>query len=104
MRPAPHHPLIHIISGKCNNNDISNSTATLTDIGDPEFGYRLLDGPFAGYSVVSGVAGDEISAWKECVAVPIGELVALRAAFMGVEPTNFQHAVIQKLFIHTPRR
>ena len=100
----PTEPLIRIDKGVLRGNDISGTTATLADVDDPEFGYYLLDGPKQGFTICEDVAGESITAARPCAAVPIGELKALRNAFMGVELTNFQHAVIQKLIARTPIR
>lgn len=91
-----------IDKGVLRGNDISGTTATLADVDDPEFGYYLLDGPKQGFTICEDVAGESVITARPCVAVPTGELVALRAAFMGVELSNFQHAVIQKVFAHIP--
>nr|DAM79865.1 MAG TPA: hypothetical protein [Caudoviricetes sp.] len=96
----PTAPLIRIDKGACGDTDISGTTATLVDVNNPEYGYYLLDGPQAGQYIYEGYPDEKIAAWRPCTAVPIGNLVAMRAAFMGVELTNFQHAVIQKLFAH----
>lgn len=100
--PYPTVPLIQILSGKHNNKDIPGAIATLVDTYDPTFGYYTLNGPCAGFTVVPDRPGDKINAWRECAAVPTSELVAMRAAFMGVELSDFQHAVIQKVFAHIP--
>ena len=95
-------PIIRIDKGVLRGNDISGTTATLADVDDPEFGYYLLDGPKQGFTICEDVVGESIIAARPCVAVPTGELVALRAAFMGVELSNFQHAVIQKACANLP--
>lgn len=100
--PNPTVPLIQILSGKYNNENISGATAALVDIDNPESGYHLLDGPFAGRLVVPGVIGDEINAWRECAAVPISELTFLRDVFMGVETSKNQTAAIHKVCRHLP--
>lgn len=96
-------PLIQILSGKYNNENISGAIAALVDIDDPESGYYLLDEPFAGHPVIPGVIGDEINAWRECAAVPISELTFLRDMFMGVETSKNQTAAIHKVCRHLPR-
>ena len=96
-------PIIRIDKGVVRENDISGTTATLADVDDPEFGYYLLDGPKQGITICEDVAGESIIAARPCVAVPTGELAALLDALTGVELTNFQHAVIQKLSAHIPR-
>lgn len=104
MNTRPTAPLIIIDKGKCHGTDISGSTAALVDAGNPACGYYILDGPRAGWCINDDYTINEIAAWRECAAVPTGELVALRAAFMGVELSNFQYAVIQKLCAHPQRR
>lgn len=99
----PTDPLIRIDKGTCGDADISGTTATLVDVGNPETGYYLLDGPLAGQYIWEGYEDEEITAWRPCVAVPIGELVAMRAAFMGVKLSRFQHEVIQKLLTYPPQ-
>ena len=101
--PWPTKPLIRILSGKHNNKSISNTIATITDVDDPKFGYYLIDGPYAGFTVTPGATGDEISAWRECAAVPISELAFLRDVFMGAETSRNQTAAIHKLYRHLPR-
>ena len=96
-------PIIRIDKGVVRENDISGTTATLASVDDPEFGYYLLDGPKQGITICEDVVGESIIAARPCVAVPTGELAALLDALTGVELTNFQHAVIQKLSAHIPR-
>ena len=102
MSTRPTAPLIIIDKGECCGKDISGSTATLADTDNPSWGYYILDGPRVGWLVNDDYTIDEIAAWRECTAVPTGELVALRDAFMGVGLSNFQHAVIRKLAAHLP--
>lgn len=99
----PTEPLIRIDRGMIQETDISGTTGTLVDVNNPEYGYYLLDGPRAGQYIYEGYPDEKITAWRPCTAVPIGELTALRNAFMGVELSNFQHTAIQKLIAHTPR-
>ena len=99
----PTEPLIRIDKGTYGDVDISGTTATLVDVRNPEYGYYLLDGPAAGQCVCEGYKGEEITAYRPCVAVPIGELVVTRAAFMGVKLSRFQYEVIQRLVAHTPK-
>lgn len=101
--PHPTAPLIQILNGKHNNKDIHGAIATIVDVYDPEFGYYILNGPCTGSTVIPDGSGDEIAAWRECAAVPTSELAALRDAFMGVELSDFQHAVMRKLFTHLPK-
>jgi hypothetical protein len=103
MSTWPTAPLIRIDKGTCGDTDISDTTATLVDVNTPEHGYYLLDGPRAGQYIYEGYTDEKITASRPCTAVPTGELTALRDAFTGVELTNFQHAVIQKLSAHIPR-
>lgn len=103
MSTWPTAPLIHIDKGTCGDADISDTTATLVDVNTPEHGYYHPDGPRAGQYIYEGYPDEKITASRPCTAVPTGELTALRDAFMGVELTNFQHAVIQKLSAHMPR-
>lgn len=100
----PNAPLIIIDKGTYHGDDISGTTATPVNIDDPECSYYMLDGPRAGYSILEDAIGEEITAWRPCVAVPIGELVAMRSVFMGIELTRFQYEVIQKLFSHTTKK
>lgn len=102
MNTRPTAPLILIDKGECLGKDISGTTATLVAPDDPQYGYCLIDGTHVGWCVNDDPELDEIAAWRPCVAVPTGELVCLRAAFMGVELSNFQHAVIQKVLSHLP--
>lgn len=95
-------PIIRIDKGMLRGNDISGTTATLSDVDDPEFGYYLLDGPKQGFTICEDVVGESIIAARPCMAVPTSDPVALWAAFIGVELTNFQHAVTQKVFAHLP--
>jgi hypothetical protein len=97
-------PIIRIDKGVVRENDISGTTATLASVDDPEFGYYLLDGPKQGITICEDVVGEAIIAARPCVAVPTGELTALRDAFMDVELTRFQYEVIQKLLTHTPKK
>lgn len=99
----PTAPLIQILNGKHNNKDIPGAIATLVDVCDPTFGYYILNGPCTGFTVVPDRPGDKINAWRECAAVPTGELAALRAAFMAVELPDSQRAVMQKLLTHLPK-
>lgn len=102
MNTRPTAPLILIDKGECLGKDISGTTATLVAPGAPQYGYCLTDGTHVGWCVNDDPELGEIAAWRPCVAVPTGELVALRNAFMGVELPNFQRAVIWKLSAHLP--
>lgn len=104
MSTWPTAPLIRIDKGTCGDTDISDTTATLVDVNTPEHGYYLLDGPRAGQYTYEGYPDEKITASRPCTAVPTGELVALRHAFMGVKLTRFQYEVIQKLLTHTPKK
>lgn len=103
MDTTPTTSLIRIDKGFYCGTDISNTTATLVDVDNPASGYYLLDGPHLGLHLNDGHSLNEITACRPCVAVPIGELEALRHAFMGVELNRFQNAVIKKLITHTPK-
>lgn len=103
MDTTPTTSLIRIDKGFCCGTDISNTTATLVDVDNPASGYYLLDGPRLGWCINDDHPQNEITAWRPCVAVPIGELEVLRHAFMGVELNRLQHAVIQKLITHAPK-
>ena len=103
MSDYPTEPLILIDKGSYQGVNIDGTTATLVDTEDPKSGYYLIDGPKIGYSIHEDNTLERITAWRPCVAVPIGELEALRHAFMGVELNRLQHAVIQKLITHAPK-
>lgn len=103
MTAYPSVPLIRIDKGACGDTDISGAITTLVDVNNHKYGYYLLDGPHAGQCIHEGYPDEKITASHPCTAVPTGELTALRDAFTGVELTNFQHAVIQKLSAHIPR-
>jgi len=93
--------IIRITDGKHNNKDISGSTATLVDLDDPECGYCLIDGPYAGFCVVPDVIGDEISAWKTATAVPDEVIDKLHAAFYDVDMNEQQREAFQALETYT---
>ena len=103
MNTQPKEPLIHIDKGEYYGTDISGTTATLADVGDPEYGYYLLDGPRAGYTICEEDVDKAIASWRPCAAVPIGELEFLRSAFMGVELNRLQSSAIQKLIAYIPK-
>lgn len=75
----------------------------MVDVNNHKYSYYFFDGPRAGQCIHEGCPDEKITASRPCTAVPAGELTALRDAFTGVELTNFQHAVIQKLSAHIPR-
>lgn len=103
MNATPTALFIIIDKGKYYGTDISGTTATLADVGDPEYGYYLLDGPRAGYTICAEDVDKAITSWRPCASVPIGELEFLRSAFMGVELNRLQFSVIQKLIAHLPK-
>lgn len=98
----PTEPLIVIDKGQCRGYDISGTVATLVDVNNPEFGYQLLDGPRAGYSIYEDGVGDKIIAWRPCAAIPIGKLSFLRDVFMGIELRWNQYAAVQRLAAYLP--
>jgi hypothetical protein len=73
------------------------------DAEDPESGYYLIDGPEIGYSIHEDSPLEHITAWRHCVAIPIGELSFLRDVFMGAELSKNQYAAIQRLSAHLPK-
>ena len=95
-------PTNRIDKGACGDTDISGAIATLVDVNNPKYGYYFLDGPHAGQCIHEGYPEEKITASRPCIAIPTAELTALRDAFTGVELTNFQHAVLQRLFAHLP--
>lgn len=99
----PTEPLILIDKGSRRGVDIGGTTATLTDAEDIESGYYLIDGPQIGYSINEDTLSDDITAWRPCVAIPIGELSFLRDVFMGAELSKNQYAAIQRLATHLPK-
>lgn len=62
MNNQPTVPLIKIDKGTYHGDDISDTTATLVNIDDTEFGYHPLDGPRAGHSIHEDAIGEEIAA------------------------------------------
>lgn len=103
MHTTPTAPLIRIDKGKCCGIDLSGATATLVDIDNPAHGYYILDGPLLGWTINDDQSLNEITAWRPCVAVPIGELAFMRDAFMGAELSKNQIAAIQRLSSYSPR-
>ena len=103
MNTIPTAPIIIIDKGEHRGTDISGTIATLADVGDPEYGYYLLDGPRAGCTICEDFISEAITIWRPCASVPIGELEFLRSAFMGVELNRHQFSVIQKLIAHLPK-
>lgn len=103
MDNRPTEPLIRIDKGSHRGVDIGGTTATLTDAEDPESGYYLIDGPQIGYSIYEDTLSDDITAWRPCAAIPIGELTFLRDVFMGAKLSKNQHAAIQRLAAHLPK-
>lgn len=103
MSDYPTEPLILIDKGSYQGVNIDGTTATLVDIEDPKSGYYLIDGPKIGYSIHEDNILERITAWRPCVAIPIGELSFLRDAFMGAELSKNQYAAIQRLAAHSPK-
>lgn len=99
----PNTPLITIDKGTCRDIDISGTTAAIVDVDYPEFGYYLLDGPLAGYSIREYVIGEGITAWRPCAAIPVAELTFMRNVFMGAELSKNQLEAIQSLFSYLPK-
>ena len=93
--------LIRIDKGTCGGTDINGATATLADIDDPEFGYYLLDGPKAGFTLTSDVTGNEINAWQACTAVPNEVIDRIHAAFYDNIMTPEQREAFQALETYT---
>lgn len=103
MSDWPTEPLILIDKGSYRGVNIGGTTATLVDAEDPESGYYLIDGPKIGYSIHEDNLLEHITAWRHCVAIPIGELSFLRDVFMGAELSKNQYAAIQRLSAHLPK-
>lgn len=103
MSNWPTEPLILIDKGSYRGVNIGGTTATLVDAEDPESGYYLIDGPEIGYSIHEDSPLEHITAWRHCVAIPIGELSFLRDVFMGAELSKNQYAAIQRLSAHLPK-
>lgn len=103
METRPTAPLIIIDKGELCGIDISGSTATLVEVGNPASGYYLLDGPRLGWCINNDQSPKGITAWRECVAVPIGELSFLRDVFMGAKLSKNQIVAIQRLSSYLPR-
>nr|DAO81980.1 MAG TPA: hypothetical protein [Caudoviricetes sp.] len=99
----PTEPLIRIDKGTYGDADISDATATLVDVHNPEYGYYLLGGPLAGQYIWEGQEDEEITAYRPCTAVPIGELSFLRNVFMGAELSVNQNAAIQRIISYLPK-
>lgn len=104
MNTQPKSPLIIIDKGTCQRADISGTTATLVDVDNPDSGYYLLDGTRAGYVIREDVIGEEITAWRHCVAVPVGELEFMRNVFMGAKLSKSQNEAIQRLIASLPKK
>ena len=100
--PWPTSLIIIIKNATTGCKDVRDAIATITTPGRPQDGYTILTGESAGLTILPNFADDSIAEWEEITIIPTGELVALRDAFMGVELSNFQHAVIRKLFAHLP--
>lgn len=57
----------------------------------------------AGYTATPDVVEESIDAWKECVAVPVGEIAFMRDVFMGAELRWNQYAATQRIAAYLPR-
>ena len=101
MTNWPTAPLIRITNGTRNNKDISNSTATLVDLDDPKFGYSLIDGPYAGFTVAPDVIGDKIISWENATAVPDEVIDNIHAAFYDTNMNEQQREAFQTLETYT---
>lgn len=101
MTNRPTGPLIRIDKGEYCGTDISGTTATLADVDDPEYGYYLLDGPRAGYTIQEDFMGEAISAWHPCMAVPNDVIDKLHAAFYDMDMTEQQREAFQALETYT---
>lgn len=99
----PTDALIIIDKGAYRGTDISGTTATLVDAEDPKSGYYLIDGPKIGHCLHEDILLENITTWRPCVAVPIGELSFLRDVFMGSELSKNQIVAIQRLSHYLPR-
>jgi len=93
----PTEPLIRIDKGTYGGADISGTTATLVDVGNPETGYYLIDGPLAGQYIWEGYEDEEITTWRPCVAVPNNTMDKLHAAFYDMDMTEQQREAFQSL-------
>ena len=103
MNTPPTSPLIIIDKGECHGVDLSGATAALLDVGDPTRGYYLLDRPQIGCCINCDGCPDEITAWRRCVAVPVGEIEFMRNAFMGAKLSKSQSEAIQRLIASLPK-
>lgn len=101
MSTIPTAPLIRIDEGKYCGTDISGTTATLADVDDPEYGYYLLDGHRAGYTIHEDFVGEAISAWRPCMAVPNDVIDKIHAAFYDTDMTEQQREAFQTLETYT---
>lgn len=101
MNTQPKAPLIRIDEGRYYGTDISGTTATLADVGDPEYGYYLLDGPRAGYTIHEDYNGAAIASWRPCAAVPNDVIDKLHAAFCDMNMTEQQREAFQALETYT---
>lgn len=101
MNASPIATLIHIDEGKYYGTDISGTTATLADVGDPEYGYYLLDGPRAGCTIHEEDVDKAIASWRPCMAVPNYVIDKLHAAFYDMNMTDQQREAFQALETYT---
>lgn len=101
MTNCPKEPLIIIDKGEYYGTDISGTTATLADVDDPEYGYYLLDGPRAGYTIHEDFMGEAIPTWRPCTAGPNDVIDKLHAAFYDMDMTEKQREAFQTLETYT---
>lgn len=101
MSTIPTTPLIIIDNGEYYGTDISGTTATLADVDDPEYGYYLLDGPRAGYTIQEDYIIEAITTWRPCIAVPNDVIDKLHAAFYDMDMTEQQREAFQALETYT---
>lgn len=101
MNASPTAPLIIIDKGEYCGIDISGTTATLADAEDPEYGYYLLDGLRAAYTIHEEDIDKAIASWRPCMAVPSDVINKLRAAFYDMDMTEQQREAFQALETYT---
>lgn len=101
MNTIPTAPLIRIDKGEYCGTDISGTTATLADVDDPEYGYYLLGGPRAGYTIHEDYVSEAITIWRPCMAVPNDVIDKLHAAFYDIDMTEQQREAFQALETYT---
>lgn len=101
MNDSPTAPLIIIDKGEYCGIDISGTTATLADAEDPEYGYYLLDGLRAAYTIHEEDIDKAIASWRPCMAVPNDVIGKLHAAFYDMDMTEQQREAFQALETYT---